>query len=180
MKITDNYWYDFVYGNGVFVGCSNSSDGYIAVYNSPNARLSTISLLGLIYPIGSIYTSMVNVSPAYVLGFGDWTQIKNRFLYCTTSSGTTGGSSTHSHEYGLRHTANACNAGNLGSNTGYSIQTWDGVNNGWHNGTHVGETTGPETGGSVNGIWIIENRTNTSNNSSLPPYITCYAWYRSG
>ena len=54
-------------------------------------------LLDKIYPIGSIYMSVNNTSPASFLG-GTWTQLKDRFLLGagdTYSAGATGGSATH-------------------------------------------------------------------------------------
>ena len=50
------------------------------------------AIVDLIYPVGSIYT-MDPTSPAERFG-GMWAQIVDRFLYCSSSSGTTGGSST--------------------------------------------------------------------------------------
>ncbi|EAX71630.1 hypothetical protein TVAG_325140, partial [Trichomonas vaginalis G3] len=51
-------------------------------------------ILQTLYPIGSIYTSMNSTNPEVVLGFGTWTQIVDRFLYCANSSKETGGSKT--------------------------------------------------------------------------------------
>ncbi|EAX66202.1 tail fiber protein, putative [Trichomonas vaginalis G3] len=51
-------------------------------------------MLQTLYPIGSIYTSMNSTRPETVLGFGTWTQIVDRFLYCANSSKETGGSKT--------------------------------------------------------------------------------------
>jgi hypothetical protein len=50
----------------------------------------------LIYPVGAVYISTSSTSPASLFG-GTWTQITSRFLYCTTTSKTTGGSTTHTH-----------------------------------------------------------------------------------
>ena len=50
----------------------------------------------MVYPIGSIYTSTKNVSPASFIG-GTWTPIKDTFLLCAGDkykAGSTGGSST--------------------------------------------------------------------------------------
>ncbi|EAX77802.1 hypothetical protein TVAG_090300, partial [Trichomonas vaginalis G3] len=55
-------------------------------------------MLQTLYPIGSIYTSMNSTRPETVLGFGTWTQIVDRFLYCANSSKETGGSKTISGE----------------------------------------------------------------------------------
>ncbi|EAX71082.1 hypothetical protein TVAG_309370, partial [Trichomonas vaginalis G3] len=55
-------------------------------------------MLQTLYPIGSIYTSVNSTRPETVLGFGTWTQIVDRFLYCANSSKETGGSKTISGE----------------------------------------------------------------------------------
>ncbi len=76
-------------------------------------------LLDLVYPVGSIYTSTKNVSPATFLG-GTWTRIKDTFLLAagdTYAAGTTGGSSTHtltvdeipSHAHGLNNHVHSMN-----------------------------------------------------------------------
>lgn len=55
------------------------------------------SLLNTIYPVGSIYMSTVNISPATFLG-GTWEQIQDRFLLAagsTYAAGATGGAATH-------------------------------------------------------------------------------------
>ena len=56
------------------------------------------NLLNYVYPVGSIYMSTVNTSPASFLG-GTWEQLKNGFLYGGTSygSGNGTGTSTQSH-----------------------------------------------------------------------------------
>ena len=55
------------------------------------------NIINLVYPVGSIYMSVNNVSPATFLG-GTWTQIKDRFLLSAGDSytaGSTGGAATH-------------------------------------------------------------------------------------
>ena len=54
------------------------------------------NIIDLVYPVGSIYMSVNNVSPATFLG-GTWEQIKDKFLLSAGTSytaGSTGGSST--------------------------------------------------------------------------------------
>lgn len=54
-------------------------------------------LIDIIYPVGSVYVSVNNVSPATLFG-GTWVQIKDRFLLSagdTYNGGATGGAATH-------------------------------------------------------------------------------------
>ena len=54
-------------------------------------------ILGLVHPVGSIYMSINNVSPATLFG-GEWVQIKGRFLLGASDvykANTTGGEATH-------------------------------------------------------------------------------------
>ena len=55
------------------------------------------SLFDLIYPVGAVYISMNNTSPATLFG-GSWTKIEGKFLLGTSSaypSGSSGGEETH-------------------------------------------------------------------------------------
>ena len=78
-------------------------------------NLKANNLVDLIYPVGSIYMSVNNVSPAVFIG-GIWTQIKDTFLLTAGdkySAGSTGGEATHtlikdempshSHSYSFTH-----------------------------------------------------------------------------
>ncbi|EAX69545.1 hypothetical protein TVAG_592030, partial [Trichomonas vaginalis G3] len=58
------------------------------VKKADKTELQTLKteILQTVYPIGSIYTSMNSTRPEVVLGFGTWTQIVDRFLYCANSS----------------------------------------------------------------------------------------------
>ena len=60
-------------------------------------KVSLSELINLIYPIGSVYISVNNVSPQTFLG-GTWEQIKDRFLLSagdTYTAGNIGGEATH-------------------------------------------------------------------------------------
>lgn len=57
--------------------------------------MSWINLLNIVYPVGSIYVSTVNVSPASIVG-GNWSQVQNAVLRATTNGGAGYiGSDTH-------------------------------------------------------------------------------------
>lgn len=75
---------------------------------------SSSDLLNKIYPVGSIYMSINNVSPQAFIG-GTWEQIKNRWLVGAGDEyavGTYGGNAVHSHTQRMIFTANY--AGNNG------------------------------------------------------------------
>lgn len=69
--------------------------------------MSWINILNVVYPVGSVYCSTMNISPASSIG-GSWTQIKNAVLRSGDSVGYIG-SDTHaiteqempSHSHGL-------------------------------------------------------------------------------
>lgn len=121
----------------------------------------------LIYPVGSIYMSTVNVNPATLFG-GTWEQLEDRFLLGAGSdyvAGDTGGEAEHtltvsempSHQHGLTQSA-ANYAGQAG--------------------------TGTSSFGSVqlNAVWASSYLTDAAGNSqahnNMPPYIVVYMWKR--
>ena len=55
-----------------------------------------VNLLDVIYPIGSVYITSTTTSPASLVG-GTWTQVTNKYLYCSTTPKQNGGSASHSH-----------------------------------------------------------------------------------
>ena len=55
-----------------------------------------VNICDVFWPVGSIYMSYSSTSPANMFG-GQWTQISGRFLYPSSSAGSTGGSNTHNH-----------------------------------------------------------------------------------
>ena len=93
-------------GKGIAFGKIATKDGFecamAASFTGTTAMPSGVTvggktLLNLIYPVGSIYMSVNNVSPATFFG-GTWAQVKDTFLLAsgtTYGAGTTGGSATH-------------------------------------------------------------------------------------
>ena len=126
-------------------------------------------LLNLIYPVGSIYMSVNNTSPANLFG-GKWEQIKDRFLLSagnTYSAGKTGGEATHtltinempSHRHQL--TDNGEGPGlypNWGTNSGWGVPSQQLNGNG---GIVDSDLTG---GGQAH--------------NNMPPYLAVYMWKR--
>lgn len=121
----------------------------------------------LIYPVGSIYMSTVNVDPGTIFG-GTWERLKDKFLLGagdTYTAGDTGGEATHkltvdempSHTHSLKGgSSSSLNDYFGGSTADYGI--------------YSGGTSQPG-----------DNITNTGGGSShnnMPPYLVVYMWRR--
>ena len=166
-----------------------------------------INLIDILYPVGSIYTSVNSTNPANIFG-GEWTQITGRFLYCSTTSKQTGGSNTinlaHTHTTsGHRLTVNEMPAhnhtrfttaiipkGNGGSEYGMSNwRTWNGLKSIIY---QDGQTNPEVIDKYGEGTFTVNNKgggashnhgktgsalSNTTNNN-MPAYFTVYCWYR--
>ncbi|EAX89507.1 hypothetical protein TVAG_448830 [Trichomonas vaginalis G3] len=142
-------------------------------------------ILQTLYPIGSIYTSMNSTNPETVLGFGTWTQIVDRFLYCANSSKETGGSKTisgenlpaHSHYIDLStsqagwHKHKFWDWSAMTKGKGYDVKdnVQFAINCYWG-----------DTQGEGNHTHFVSGYTQTTGQSKdyMPPYMTVYAWYR--
>ena len=115
-----------------------------------------------VFPVGAVYISVVNTNPHYLFG-GTWVQITDRFLYCTTTSKTTGGEANHTltiNEMPSHDHYHGCdNLWNWGSGG-------DRFLNGTANGYTLGTPDGHITGGD-------------QPHNNMPPYFTVYCWYRS-
>ena len=145
-------------------------------FNVP-VKFSGKALFDIVYPVGSIYMSVSNTSPATLFG-GTWEQIQNRFLLAAGSSytaGNTGGEATHtlteleipSHTHALRANTPWGNSETLapwaqyfGSNILYDV----GASGGTITSSYYAEVAQPVgSGGSHN---------------NMPPYLVVYMWKR--
>ena len=142
-------------------------------------------LIDLIHPVGSIYTSMCNISPAQIFPNTTWTQIVDRFLYCSSSSNTTGGSATHTHTTGdctLTVNQIPSHNHNYSQYAGYYITNGGAAPTGAWNGLKMVSEAPPDDFHTVytgkRGGGQAHNHGNTGSANNLPPYITVYAWYR--
>lgn len=122
-------------------------------------------ILGLVYPVGSIYMSINNVSPATLFG-GKWVQIKGRFLLGASDvykANTTGGEATHTL------------TNNEMPNHQHSI--WF-PNSGGEQSAEIGY---PEAG-SKNTYYAEASKTSGRGggaaHNNMPPYLVVYMWRR--
>jgi microcystin-dependent protein len=123
------------------------------------------TFLDLVYPIGSVYTSTVDTSPASMFG-GTWEQIEDRFLLAagnTYTAGTTGGEAEHTLSIdempSHNHLHDYYNYGSGGAANGlaYNITS----------GSYVGRDTAGMHG---SGGGQAHN--------NMPPYLAVYMWKR--
>lgn len=133
-------------------------------------------LLENVYPVGSIYVSVMFLDPGTVFG-GTWKQIKDTFLLSAGDSyeaGSSGGSTTHSHDdgslvaaigsaFGLANTLAFC-AGSTGPLTSHNLKPTYTLS-----ATNVTATSWSHSTG-VYG--------DTGKSSSMPPYLAVYMWQR--
>ena len=158
------------------------------------------SIVDLVYPVGSIYTSMDPTSPSERFG-GTRTQIVDRFLNCASSSVTTGGSSTiteanlpsHNHTFsGANVTDNLLSRRNASpSNSDYTyniIRTWGDCNPVFsisdvsgESGQYIMHYNQRATSWDVINFNYTPEGTLSSTGDGqefMPPYMTMYCWQR--
>ena len=130
--------------------------------NDSTVQAELSNLINYIYPIGSIYMSVNEVSPAAFIG-GTWEKIENRFLLAAGSdyaTGSTGGEASHvltidempSHKHYLRLTKS-----NVASGSNYarlsSTGDWNDQN-------------------------LVTDEGNNQPHNNMPPYLAVNIWKR--
>ena len=123
------------------------------------------------YPVGSIYLSVNDTSPAELFG-GTWEQIKDRFLLAvgdTYTAGSTGGEATHklTKEEMPRHTHNALINGKWAiSEDAINTNAFAGNSYAWVKNDLIARISCNDyTGGD-------------QAHNNLPPYLAVYVWKR--
>lgn len=130
-----------------------------------------------IYPIGSIYMTFANVSPAELFG-GQWEQIKDKFLLASGdiyNNGDTGGNATHQHSLSSDN-AQAHLAWTNDGAANITLYVDEKNTNTWNAlGFKVGynQATGSST--QSNGIGVSGT---TENALNMPPYLVVNVWKR--
>lgn len=125
-------------------------------------------LLNLIYPVGSIYMSTNNTSPASFLG-GTWTRIKDRFLLSFgdtyNTAGATGGEATHT----LTTDEMPSHSHTVYGTTANHGQSWDDT-------SHPRAETYVDTTHDRDPYVASSGGGQAHNN--MPPYLVVYMWQR--
>ena len=159
----------------------NYINSYIRNYFSNNFKNQ---LLETIYPIGSIYISTNNTSPAILLG-GEWTPIKDKFLLAGNTAyppGTSGGyaaASIPNHKHGSN-----VGAAKIGNTSSYN--TLVACNrNGLYSGGEIAIGYGIGVPADLNdkGTFTADalmytTQAGAATISTLPPYLSVYVWQR--
>lgn len=119
------------------------------------------------YPVGSIYLSTNNASPASLFG-GTWEQLKDRFLLgagSTYSAGSTGGKATHTLTVNEmpKHAHQFIDYWTVGAASGTGRQAVK-----FNNNDHSAESGGLSTSSSGGG----------QAHNNMPPYLAVYMWKR--
>lgn len=138
--------------------------------------------LEAVFPVGSIYINTISTNPATLFGFGTWQRIEGQFLLGASAeypAGTTGGSATHKHATeGHAITLNEIPSHfhEIGyGNQGGSVRSPDGWSDSGEFFTHFRTQS---TGGNAQGVADEHDHGDTTNGSSMPPYIAVYIWRR--
>ena len=145
-----------------------------------------------IYPVGSIYTSMNNTSPEQIFGFGKWTQIVDRFLYCANSSKEIGGSKkisvdnlpSHNHRFSATTSTNGEHTHSM-TKRGYTNLAAGSDRQGMNRYDITDDprdvSTGIFCGSAGNHTHTVAGITDTTGKgvNYMPPFMTVYCWYRS-
>ena len=134
---------------------------------------STLTILGLVYPVGSYYMNETNsTNPATLLGFGTWTAVTDKFIVARGSTYTgTGGSATHTHGLtdGYAKIWTSDSSGRVFHREKTSVTSWT-------NTTASGTSTPTTTGFSVSDGTELDGSTDSGDN--IPPYQAAYVWKR--
>ena len=132
-----------------------------------------------IYPIGSIYISTTNTSPASLWG-GSWERLKDRFLLAcgdTYTAGSTGGEAQHT-----------LTIAEMPSHTHFSNDVWGGYGSREYR-TGIGDVitysknkthdyTKPYVDGASELDSTLSSAGNNQPHNNMPPYLAVYAWKR--
>lgn len=130
-------------------------------------QIKSMGIFDAIYPVGSLYISVNDVSPAVLFG-GTWEPIKDRFLIGASDNyqaEVAGGSTRHQHT-----SPNGYNADNKLMGMSFA----HGTNRTSGSGEYAALSQAVTTGSGAFS-WVLPK---TDNVSHMPPYLPVYMWKR--
>ncbi len=147
-------------------GIANFEDG---------VKISGKLLFELVYPVGSIYMSANETSPATLFG-GTWEQLKDRFLLgagSTYSNGATGGEATHTTTIDEMPSHRHPTYFNYWASGTDAIPQWR-----WYfNDSAYAEASTARSNGKFAELMVQEKGGGKPHNN-MPPYLVVYMWKR--
>lgn len=155
----------------------------------------TVTDLNKVYPVGSIYMSVLSTNPAELFGIGTWEAMPaGRVLLAQGQSdwgtnyaaGSTGGEAQHTLSYNEmplhNHNASTSNAGGHNHTTQVTIGSPQGGSSihGAINGINIGAYTTftSSWNGGHSHVVTVSNAGGGQAHNNMPPYISCYIWKR--
>ncbi len=152
-----------------------STQSITGAKNFSNITINNVSLLNLIYPIGTVYTNTSTTNPSTTLG-GTWERFGQGQVLVGVkdgdatfgTAGSTGGSTTHMHTLTGAY-AQLQLTGSTLAGIFKTVATYTAVNKA-QNFTAVADSSTLSYGTQVAG--------NTDSSSNMPPYVTVYMWKR--
>ena len=147
---------------------------------SDAAKKTTVAgILQLVYPVGSIYISVISTNPATLFGFGTWSAFATGRTLVGIDAGQTefdaveetGGAKTHTHQH--------ISPVGMASGNPYVINQLDGNLDGLGSYDFHSIITADRRAVGAGGSASVEMyQVTSSSSSSLPPYIVTYMWKR--
>lgn len=175
--------YAFIIGNGTADNARSNAltvdwNGNVNIPTGTAYKVGGVSLVDLIYPVGSIYMSVNSTSPATLFG-GTWQQIEDTFLLAagnTYTAGDTGGEATHKLiESELPKISGYISHRGVGTSSNFVTSSSGHFSHEQLTGTAT--SAGPGTA-NVKAYRFTYEFGGNGAHENMPPYLAVYVWQR--